>query len=223
VNRAIPPLVVLTFSLLFSTVAIAQYRIPAQIISTEDGDTLTVRQNGEHITIRLSCIDAPESSQSGGQAAANRLKALLPQGTKVELRTVETDRYGRTIAEVYKNNVSVNLQMVQEGQAVVYDQYLDACEVTKEQYLDTEAQARHRKIGFWAQANAVMPWKYRSGERTNTSSQPETSSLPNCVNGDCDCSDFASHATAQQLLEGNPSDPHRLDGDSDGVACENLL
>lgn len=37
---------------------------------------------------------------------------------------------------------------------------------------------------------------------------------------DLDCADFSSQAEAQESLY--PGDPHRLDGDSDGVACEDL-
>jgi hypothetical protein len=39
--------------------------------------------------------------------------------------------------------------------------------------------------------------------------------------GDLDCGDFGSQAEAQANLEANPSDPNGLDGNDDGVACEN--
>ena len=41
---------------------------------------------------------------------------------------------------------------------------------------------------------------------------------------DRDCSDFRSHAQAQRFFEKhNPRlDPHRLDADNDGIACEDL-
>lgn len=39
---------------------------------------------------------------------------------------------------------------------------------------------------------------------------------------DLDCGDFATQADAQFALESNPSDPNRLDGDDDGIACESL-
>lgn len=35
-----------------------------------------------------------------------------------------------------------------------------------------------------------------------------------------DCDDFDSPREAQQELERNPSDPHHLDDDRDGTACE---
>jgi Excalibur calcium-binding domain len=43
--------------------------------------------------------------------------------------------------------------------------------------------------------------------------------------GDKDCSDFSSWKQAQRFYKnhGGPQrDPHRLDGDRDGIACESL-
>lgn len=39
---------------------------------------------------------------------------------------------------------------------------------------------------------------------------------------DRDCSDFPTHAAAQHFFEKHHPhrDPHRLDGDHDGIACE---
>lgn len=39
---------------------------------------------------------------------------------------------------------------------------------------------------------------------------------------DLDCADFDTQAEAQAELEADPSDPHGLDADNDGVACELL-
>jgi hypothetical protein len=40
---------------------------------------------------------------------------------------------------------------------------------------------------------------------------------------DRDCSDFSSWREAQAFFEANqPGDPHRLDADNDGIACESL-
>lgn len=40
------------------------------------------------------------------------------------------------------------------------------------------------------------------------------------VQEDLDCADFGSQEEAQATLEADPSDPHRLDADNDGIACE---
>jgi hypothetical protein len=37
---------------------------------------------------------------------------------------------------------------------------------------------------------------------------------------DLDCADFATQQEAQAELERDPSDPHNLDADNDGIACE---
>jgi len=40
---------------------------------------------------------------------------------------------------------------------------------------------------------------------------------------DLDCKDFASQAEAQATLDADRSDPHRLDADHDGYACESVF
>src|SRR5215204_1520547 len=40
--------------------------------------------------------------------------------------------------------------------------------------------------------------------------------------GDLDCADFGSQEDAQTVYDQDPSDPNGLDGDGDGVACEEL-
>lgn len=43
---------------------------------------------------------------------------------------------------------------------------------------------------------------------------------PLATASDYDCADFSTQEEAQEYLE--PGDPYRLDGDNDGVACEDL-
>jgi micrococcal nuclease len=131
----------LVFPLLLApSLALAQ-NAPATVVSIGDGDTLRVRESEQVTTIRLGCIDSPERAQSPwGQQSTSRLKQLLPPGKAVQVRTVTRDRYGRTVAELYVGKKSVNLQMVKDGQAVVYRQYLSGCAATKDQYLQAEAQ-----------------------------------------------------------------------------------
>lgn len=134
----------------------------ATVISTGDGDTLRVKDGGKTVTVRLSCIDAPERSQRPwGTTAANHLKQLLPKGQTVQLRQIDRDRYGRTVAEVFINGRSVNLQMVADGQAAVYRQYLKKCDANS--FNQAEQQAKQAGLGIWNPSNPlpVMPWLYR--------------------------------------------------------------
>ncbi|MGB6016204.1 MAG: thermonuclease family protein [Nodosilinea sp.] len=69
--------------------------------------------------------------------------------------------YGRTVAEVYANGQNVDLQLVQEGYAVVYNQFLSSCAETGSALQAAEAQARQQRLNFWSQPNPVMPWDFR--------------------------------------------------------------
>jgi hypothetical protein len=63
-----------------------------------DGDTLVCN----HRKIRLTNVYAAELNEAGGHAAKQRLRTLISSGD-VALRPLGTDRYGRTLAEVYVN------------------------------------------------------------------------------------------------------------------------
>lgn len=69
----------------------------------------------------------------------------------------------------------------------------------------------------------VTPKQFQSNEPTiqqNTGSSYKQSSY---TGGDKDCGDFSTHAEAQAFFEAQgPGDPHRLDRDGDGLACETL-
>ncbi len=152
-------------SALNSGMAIAQNLPTASVVSTGDGDTLRVSQGNRTVTIRLGCVDAPERNQPGGTEASQRLRQLLPRGQAVQIRQIDTDLYGRQVAELYLNGRSLNLQLVQEGMAVVYPQYLNGCAATQDQYFQAEQQARSARRGFWAQSNPIMPWEWRRQRR----------------------------------------------------------
>jgi micrococcal nuclease len=207
---------------------IAQTGLPKMsVVSVGDGDTLRVRnQQGQAITIRLGCVDAPELKQNPwGQQSKTRLQQLLPVGQSVQVRSIERDKYKRLVAEVFVNNRSVNLMMVQEGQAAVYRQYLQGCASTKDQFLQTEANAKQQKLGFWNQSQPLMPWDFRRGKK---STQPATNqtqvqqchrSYPDfCIppnSPDLNCRDIP-----YRRFRVIPPDPHGFDRDRDGIGCE---
>jgi micrococcal nuclease len=213
--------------LLIGSSAIAQSQTAATVASVGDGDTIRVKEGNRTVTVRLSCIDAPEMAQRPyGERASARLKQLLPVGQVVKLRTITTDQYGRRVAEVFMGDRSVNLAMGAEGQAVAYRQYLSGCNA--DQYLKAEANAKNQRLAFWNQSKPIMPWDFRRGVQRvpnptpKTVAQPPSNNFPACVNSDCDCSNFRTQAEAQRVLVAFPGDPFRLDGDRDGRACESL-
>jgi micrococcal nuclease len=222
-------------ALVYPSPLLAQNRVAGTVISTGDGDTLRVQINGKPVTVRLACVDAPEAAQAGGKEAAIRLSQFLPKNQSIELRAVEIDRYGRTVGEIFKGGQSVNLQMVQEGRAVVYRQYLAACSGSQDRYLQAEAKAKQRKLAFWSQANPVMPWDFRAGKRGTSTSAPTvswpTDSQPTTQTSNCspaypgvcippgppdlDCGDISD-----RRFQVVAPDPHGFDRDGDGVGCE---
>jgi micrococcal nuclease len=226
----------LAFLSLSSSPAIAQ-TITGTIVSVGDGDTIRVRTAEKTLTVRLSCIDSPELKQQPyGQAASNRLKQLLPVGQAVSLKIADTDRYGRSVAKVYTGSTSINLALVQEGQAVVYRQYLGGCPELRDRLLSAEAQAKQQRLGLWAQANLLMPWDFRhlghaakpyggsagqtlGAKRSHVVSYPKAIAQPAKSHS---CKSFKTQAEAQQIFDRYPGDPFRLDRDRDGKACEKL-
>ena len=202
-----------------AAVAVGLTALPAnadQVLSVGDGDTITVRRSTGKVNVRLSCIDAPETSQRPyGQQSRQKLKALLPIGTTVKLRVKSKDRYGRTIAEVLKGNNNINQAMVGSGNAFVYWQYIQGCD--RGTYRRLENQARHKSLGVWSGRGKIqLPWDYRRERRRGggSSSSGSTEGRPRWR-----CKDIGSWATAQQLLkEGHTY----LDRDKDGEACERL-
>ena len=184
----------------------------ATVVSTGDGDTIRISEGSRRLTIRLACIDAPETSQRPwGPRSTAFLKQLTPVGSEVTLKVQTTDRYGRTVAELLNRRGNVNKLMVEAGQAFAYRRYLRQCDAQK--YLQLEADAKQQGRGVWSvgPSGITRPWDYRRGRSSSSSS----SGSPRKYR----CKDIGSWRQAQQLLE----EGHRyLDGDGDGEACESL-
>ena len=137
--------------------------------SVYDGDTLRVQRDGEELRIRLCGIDAPEKDQQLGIEARDHLRSLIDRGTDDRLLfvvPVETDRYGRTVAEIFvpmantQEEIHLGSQMVLDGYAYHYERYSDGCP-NGHLLPFAEEQARSRSAGVWSNPNAVKPWDYR--------------------------------------------------------------
>ena len=185
----------------------------ATILSIGDGDTIRVRQGGKVLTVRLACIDAPETAQSPyGQQARAYLQQRLPIGREVSLEVKATDRYGRTVAEVI-SEININLVMVEDGHAFAYRQYLSGCDA--KEYLDAEFRASRHRYGVWqAPGGITRPWDFRRARRAEA--------IPDGTKPGgrrYRCKEIGSYAKAQELLRQGHG---YLDGDGDGEACESL-
>jgi endonuclease YncB( thermonuclease family) len=187
--------------------------VNATVLSIGDGDTIRVRQAGKALTVRLACIDAPETAQGPyGQQSRNYLQQRLPVGREVSLEVKTTDRYGRSVAEVI-SEININLAMVEDGQAFAYRQYLSGCNA--KEYLDAEYRASRRRYGVWqVEGGITRPWDFRRGRRSVVIPDGTTPGGRRYR-----CSEIGSYAKAQQLLRQGHT---YLDGNADGEACESL-
>jgi len=142
------------------------------VVKVSDGDTIQVQDNlGTKVKVRFYGIDAPETEKSNkrtghvskpgqpyGDAAFQALKGKLSR-KQVRLDVMDTDRYGRTVSIVWLGNRNINREMVAEGYAWAYRQYLDRPHASE--YITAEEQARKAGLGLWMQSNPQPPWEFR--------------------------------------------------------------
>jgi len=129
------------------------------VASIHDGDTMRLNCNGEHLQVRLYCIDAPELEQKPwGRESRDHLRAITPK--RVLLVPHEKDRYGRTVGEVRTDDPdreNLNLVQVHSGNAAVYRSF---CDVGA--YYEAEAGARKLRAGIWERpGDQQRPWVLR--------------------------------------------------------------
>ena len=147
---------------------------PATVRSITDGDTMVVRTaEAEDIIIRLFGIDAPESGQEGGEAAAKALGPL--QGRQVTIREMDSDSESRMAALVECDGESVNLDQVKKGQAWYYPEACQEQPICGE-LEKAEKEAREAKRGLWSKGwfwenkgEPVPPWEWK---RKQSAAQP---------------------------------------------------
>jgi endonuclease YncB( thermonuclease family) len=97
-----------------------------------DGDTCTTLE-GEKI--RLACIDTPELK--GWNADPIKAKEArdfvnkLVANEEVSIKRITNDRYGRTVGELFKNEVNIQQLIVEKGYGKIYEKYSYQCEWSK--------------------------------------------------------------------------------------------
>jgi endonuclease YncB( thermonuclease family) len=98
-----------------------------------DGDTCTTL-NGEKI--RLACIDTPElkglnADPSPAREARDFINKLLAN-EEVSIKRITNDRYGRTVGELFKNEINIQELIVEKGFGKIFKKYAYQCEWSKE-------------------------------------------------------------------------------------------
>ena len=132
------------------------------LVSVADGDTLRAKVQGVAMDFRLSQIDAPERSQPYGTEAREALLQLVRGSQPLVLVPIDTDRYGRTVVDLWIGNRWLNRELIRSGAAWFYDEY------SKDATLfEVEREARTAKRGLWAlpATQRIEPWRWRREKR----------------------------------------------------------
>ena len=200
----------------------------ATVVRVVDGDTIVVDRGLGDERVRYIGIDTPETVdprqevQWMGPEASAANKALVAGREVVLERDVsETDRFGRLLRYVWLEDGSaagaapgwllVNLALVARGFAQVSTfppdvRYVDL-------YLEAQRQARDAGLGLWGEPPEPTD-ETRGGNDDDC--DPAYSGV--CIPPpppDLDCGDVPF-----RNFEVKPPDPHRFDGDADGLGCE---
>lgn len=208
---------------------------PLTVERVVDGDTFELTGGR---TVRLIGVDTPEkymseklrrdARRSGRDVEtiqmlgrkASEYASKLVEGKRVELAydpangaQDHQDRYGRTLAYVWvvdrggNRQFRVNDRLIRDGYAYAYTQYPFEY---RSRYLKLQREARLQGRGLW-DSGLVLGDEPAGRPRARRPIE------------DKDCSDFATQAQAQRFFESRgPGDPHGLDGDGNGLACEGL-
>ncbi len=225
----------------------AAHDATATVTRVVDGDTIEISPAIDGIAeVRLIGIDTPETKEPGcapqpyGAEASSYAESVLSgQQVELEFDVERTDQYGRLLAYVYPEGGEMfNENLVEGGYAQAYPyppntRYADRLAAAQQSAIaaglgiwslgpDQQALLTDRGNGVGAGGCAALApepepvQQYEPPAPVPASPAPPVA--PPVVGGDLDCKNFNSLAEVQASLAAG--DPHGLDADGDGRACE---
>jgi len=142
-------------ALLFSVLLAASPQT-ARVVAVHDGDTITVRFDGNTEKVRLVGIDSPElkderqAYRDAAYAARDYARSRMGGETitlESEPRQADRDKYGRLLRYVVlRDGTIVNEELVRKGYAHVYDRFQFTL---KPRFKVAESEAKREKLGVW--------------------------------------------------------------------------
>ena len=146
--------------------------VTGEVTKVSDGDTIHVTTPEQtKLKVRLYGIDAPETPKINyrtgrvnkpGQKYGNEsMKALQSKlmGKQVKLDIIELDRYRRMVGMVWIDTRNINLEMVMEGYAEAYTEFLKR--PYRSQFLAAQQEAKSAKRGIWGLPNYERPRDFK--------------------------------------------------------------
>jgi endonuclease YncB( thermonuclease family) len=122
-----------------------------------DGDSLKVSGAGLTLMVRLVGIDAPEAGggkhppQPFSRKSKDAFSRMITPGP-FTLKSYGTGGYNRVLAELFVGGQNINLELLRQGLAEVYQGKMQAG-LDKKAYLDAQKEARQRRRGIWSLGN----------------------------------------------------------------------
>ena len=200
----------------------------AMVTRVIDGDTIEVNIDGNLQTVRYIGIDTPETKHPSKPVEcfgpeASRFNEELVAGRQVLLEKdiSDRDRYGRLLRYLWIEGVGlVNLLLVDNGYARVSTYPPDV--KAESLLIESETSAKAEGKGLWGACSEPRSNDHDNDKRVVRTGHVENHCSPSyptlCLQSqsqDLDCHDI----NAFNFLVLEP-DPHRLDGDGDGIGCE---
>jgi endonuclease YncB( thermonuclease family) len=171
-----------------------------------DGDTIEL---GNGSDVRIVGIDTPEVGQCGYDAATNNMARLvLNEQVRLTMSDEDTDHYGRWLRYVNVGPVDAGLQQIKQGFAIARYDSRDGYgfHVREPSYIAADRTSRAMSCPKPVSA----PLSGGGGGACAPGYTPCVPPFP----PDVDC------ANVDGPIAVTGADPHGLDADGDGVACE---
>ena len=170
------PLITLA-ALLLSTLTLASASelirtVTGTVTKVSDGDTIHVTTPEQtKLRVRLYGIDAPETpkinqrtgkvnkpGQPYGEESWKALEGKI-MGKQVRLEILDIDKYRRMVCMVWLDDRNINLEMVREGYAEAFTEYLKP--PYRAEFMKAEQEARSGGKNIWSLLEHERPREFR--------------------------------------------------------------
>ena len=168
-------LILISISIIFintSFISASIRTVTGTVTKVSDGDTIHLTTPEQTILkVRLYGIDAPETDkinnktgkvnmpgQSYGEESGKALESKI-MGKKVKVDILDIDKYRRMVGMIYLDERNINLEMIREGYAEAFIEYLK--EPYRSEFLKVEQEARSAKKGIWSLSTYERPREFR--------------------------------------------------------------
>ena len=146
--------------------------VTGSVSKVSDGDTMQITTpERTKLRVRLYGVDAPETpkidpqtrridkpGQPYGKESWKALEGKIKR-KMVKLDIVDIDEYQRVVGIVWIGDRNINLEMIKEGYAEAYAEYLK--EPYRSPFLSAEREARSAKRGIWGLPDYERPRDFK--------------------------------------------------------------